>query len=208
MQNHGTLHTLWRFLRPEPEELIAFILAIISMFGIAFYHVAVQGTIGADSQSLITTLSNSRETFLAFLSQDDSWGRFFLFGVWFIIGTIVYIISWAVITLIADINRDITVSSSFVHPQSFHQSNYWFAIVMRAILRTASGIALVFYGVFWIVGLAPVWIDSFEVILMNGLSLDKGIEALIALVSIVVTLHIAFILLRVMLLRAHYAYEE
>lgn len=208
MQKHGTLHTLWRFLRPEPEELIAYTLAIISLFGIAFYHVAVQGNIGADSQSLITTLSESRETFLGFLSQDDSWGRFFLFGVWFIIGTVVYILSWALITFIVDVNRDITVSSSFVHPKSFHQSNYWFAILMRALLRTTSGIALVFYGVFWIVGLAPVWIDSFEAIMMNGLSIDKGTDALLAILSIIVTLHIGFILLRVMLLRAHYAYEK
>lgn len=208
MQEHRTIRTLWRFIRPEIEEIIAYILATITLFSLAFYHVAIQGKIGADSRDLISTLSDSREAFLSFLSQDDSWGRFFLFGLWFIIGTVVYIIAWAIITLIHDINRDIRVSSSFVHPKSFHQSNYWFAILMRGLLRLTSGIALVFYGVFWIVALAPAWIHTFELVMTTGLTLSSGTEMLLSIVSLVITLHIAFILLRIMLLRAHYSYEE
>lgn len=208
MQEHSTFRTLWRFVRPEIEELIAYIVAIITLFGIAFYHVGIQGEIGADSRDLIGSLSESREGFLSFLSQDDSWGRFFLFGLWFIIGTVVYIIAWSIITVIHDINRDITVSSSFVHPKSFHQSNYWFAILMRGLLRFTSGVALVFYGVFWVVVLAPVWIGSFETAMTAGLSVNTFLEILAAMLGIVITLHIAFILLRIMLLRAHYSYEE
>lgn len=196
---------MWRFVRPELEELIVYVSAIIVLLGIAFYQVAVQGQIGIDSQGVVSMLDASRETFLSFLSQDDSWGRFFLFGVWFIIGTVVYMLAWATITIIADLRRDIKVSSSFVHPQSFHQSNYWHAILLRGTLRLASGIALIFYGVFWIVGLAPVWIDTFANLLVAGISFEYVVQALLAVVSIVVTLHIGLILLRVMLLRSEYS---
>lgn len=207
MEQHGTLRTLWRFVRPELEELAVYIVAIMALFSVAFYQVAVRGIIGADTQGLISTLGDAKHTFLQFLSQDESWGKFFLFGVWFIIGTVVYIIAWSIITIVVDVNRDIKVSSSFVHPNSFHQSNYWLAIIVRWLLRAMSGVALVFYGVFWIIGLAPVWIDSFANVLTGGMGIHSLTELLLALLSIAVTLHIAAILLRIMLLRADYSYR-
>lgn len=208
MGNHSTLRTLWRFLRPEVEELIAYTIAVVGMFGLALYHVAVQGRIGTDSQGLISSLGDSGSQFLDFLGQDPSWGRFFLFGLWFVIGTVVYFMAWALITLIVDISRDITVSSTFVHPKSFHQSSYWSAIVARGILRAMSGIALVFYGIFWVLALAPVWLSEFELALSSPFSPENAYQVFLTLVGIALTLHIAAILLRIMLLRAHYAYED
>ncbi len=208
MENHSTVRTLWRFLRPEAEELIAYTLAVVSLFGLALYRVAVQGKIGTDSQGLISSLGDSADRFLDFLSQDPSWGRFFLFGLWFVIGTVVYFIAWALVTLVIDISRNITVSSTFVHPKSFHQSSYWSAIVARGILRIMSGIALVFYGIFWALALAPVWLDAFATALSSPFSSANAYQVFLTLVGIALTLHIGAILLRIMLLRAHYSYED
>lgn len=207
MQNHSTLRELWRFLRPESEELIGYTLVILIMLGLALYHVAVQGQGGADSQSLLATMASARDTLFDYFNQDDKWGRFFLFGFWFMIGTVVYILSWALVTFIIDINRDIQVSSSFAHPRSFHSSDFWLAIVTRFVLRATAGIALVFYSVFWLTGFAPVWLDSFEALFSGLMSLGHITNALVAFLSIAVTLHIAAVLLRITLLKSHYSYD-
>lgn len=208
MEKHSTLRQLWRFLRPEVEELITYTVAVVGLFGLALYHVAVQGKIGVDSKGIIASLQKSSDSFLDFLSQDPSWGRFFLFGLWFMVGTIVYFIAWALVTFIVDVNRDITVSSSFVHPKSFHQSSYWTAIIARGVLRTMSGVALLFYGIFWALALAPVWLESFELALSSPLGFESIYQVFLTLIGVAITLHIGAILLRIMLLRAHYAYED
>lgn len=204
----NTLATLWRFIRPEPEELVFYLLATIIMLGIAGYRVAVQGNIGEDSQSLIAALGTAKETLFGFFNTTDSWGRFFLFGFWFLIGTVTYIVAWAVITMIIDISNDIRVSSSFVHPKSFHKSDYWASILSRAILRASAGGALLFYGVFWLAAFAPVWVHSFQTLFGHGVSKTHAVDFGFALLGIGLSLHIAAILLRLMLLRAHYSYED
>lgn len=208
MQKQGTLSTLWRFIRPEPEELVAYLLVSFVLLGIAGYHVAIQGQIGSDSQDLIASFTTVKESLFNFFNATDGWGRFFLFGFWFFIGTTTYIIAWSIITMLVDLSNDIKVSSSFVHPKSFHQSDYWLSILSRIILRTAAGITLVFYGVFWILGFAPVWIISIQALFSRGTSAGHISDFISALIGVAFTLHIGAILLRLMLLKAHYSYED
>src|SRR4051812_46681462 len=112
MQKQSTLTTLWRFIRPEPEELVAYLLITFVLLGIAAYHVAIQGQIGSDSQNLLASFSTVKDSLFSFFNAEDGWGRFFLFGFWFFLGTITYVIAWAIITMIVDISNDIKVSSS------------------------------------------------------------------------------------------------
>lgn len=207
-QRQSTLATFWRFLRPEPEELIFYFLILVVMIGLAAYRVAVQGQIGSDSQDLIASFGNARESLFAYLNAHDGLGRVFLFGLWFFIGTLTYIVAWALVTMLIDLSNDIRVSSSFVHPKSFHQSEYWLSIASRIILRVASGLALIFYGAFWVVGFAPVWMHSFQTLFGRGVSQSHIIDFLAALLGVALTLHLAAILLRLVLLRAHYSYED
>lgn len=207
-QKQSTLATLRRFIRPEPEELVFYLLAIAVMLGLAGYRVAVQGQIGEDSQSLIDGLGAAKETMFGFFNTTDAWGRFFLFGLWFFIGTITYIIAWSVITMLIDISNDIKVSSSFVHPKSFHKSDFWLSILSRAVLRTAAGGALFFYGVFWLGAFAPVWVNSFQSTFGHGFTENHITDFIVGLIGVALSLHIAAILLRLVLLRAHYSYDR
>lgn len=197
-------HAMWLFLRPEIEELIVYVLTIVAMLGYAAYQVAVRGSIGADTQDLTTSFTGVRESFLSFLSQNDALGTYFLFGLWVGIGAVVYMLSWALITVLVDMSRDIRVSSSFIHPRSFHQSNYWLFVIGRNVVRIVAGITLIFYGVVWGTSFAPVWIQSFETLFAQGWTIHHSIDALIAIIGVGLTLHIGAILLRVTLLRARY----
>ena len=204
----STLATLWRFIRPESEELVFYLVALLAMLGLAGYRVAVQGQIGQDSQSLIDGLGAAKETLFGFFNMTDSWGRLFLFGFWFLIGTVTYVIAWSLITMLIDISNDIKVSSSFVHPKSFHQSDYWVSILSRVILRVAAGGALLFYGIFWLGVFAPVWVSSFQSTFGHGFTSSHITDFVFGLVGVAFSLHIGAILLRLMLLRAHYSYED
>lgn len=208
MQKQGTFATLWRFIRPEPEELVAYLFVTLILLGISGYHVAVQGQIGSDSQDLIASFSTAKESLFAFFNATDGWGKFFLFGFWFFIGTVTYVVAWSVITMLVDISNDIKISSSFVHPKSFHKSDYWLSILSRLVLRAASGITLIFYGVFWIVGFAPVWMSSFQALFARGASPGHISDFITALIGVAFTLHIGATLLRLTLLKAHYSYED
>jgi hypothetical protein len=208
MQKQGSLTTLWRFIKPESEELVAYLLITFVLLGIAGYRVAIQGEIGSDSQDLIASFQHAKELLYEFFNAADGWGKFFLFGFWFCIGTVTYIIAWSIITMLVDLSNNIKISSSFVHPKSFHKSDYWLSIVSRLVLRATAGIALVFYGVFWILGFAPVWMDSFQALFARGSSTVHISDFITALIGVALTLHIAAILLRLMLLRAHYSYED
>ncbi len=110
--------------------------------------------------------------------------------------------------MIIDLRNDLEISSSFVHPKSFHQSDYWVAIASRAVLRGAAGITLIFYGVGWIAAFAPVWTATFQALFGGGLTREHVIDSATAFIGIALTLHIAAILLRLTLLRAHYSYED
>jgi hypothetical protein len=208
MHKQGTFATFLRFIRPESEELVFYLFVTLVMLGIAGYHAAFQGQIGGDSQDLIASFTTAKESLFNFFNATDGWGKFFLFGFWFFIGTITYIIAWSMITMLIDFSNDIKISSSFVHPKSFHKSDYWLSILSRFVLRSTAGITLVFYGVFWVVGFAPVWMQSFQALFARGTSAGHISDFITALIGMVFTLHIAAILLRLMLLRAHYSYED
>ena len=208
MKQKGALSTLWRFIRPESEELVAYLFIIFLMIGIAAYKVAVQGDAGSDSQDIISSFQTAKDSLYGFFNQTDGWGRLFLFGFWFLIGTVTYVIAWSLITMLIDLRNDIEISASFVHPKSFHKSDYWASILSRVVLRVASGITLVFYSVFWLAAFGPVWLATIKALFSGGITSSHIIDSVSALIGIALTLHIAAILLRLTLLRAHYGYED
>lgn len=205
MKQEDASHVIWRFLRPEVEELVAYVVIIASMLGYALYAVTVRGAIGTDSQDLLFSITNAKQSLLEFMSQSDGLGTFFIFGLWVLIGTIVYLLSWVLITFLIDISRNVEVSSSFVHPRSFHQSDYWLSVVVRASIRVAGAIALIVFASIWATSFAPVWIVSFESLFAQGFSVANITDAVAAVVGVGLTLHIGAILLRTALLRSRYS---
>lgn len=200
-QKDSLLSTLWHFLRPGVEETIAYVATMVIIGGIATYQLAINGQIGSDSLDITASLNNAVSLTTQYMSQGSGWAKFFLFGFWFIVGGITYAIAWAAITITVDLKNDIRVSSTFIHPRSFHQSDFWLSIIARTILRAVSGIALLFYIVFWLWVFGPVWVNIDEKLINNpggsGNLLDFGLS----IIGITLTLHIATILLRLTLLR-------
>lgn len=58
--------------------------------------------------------------------------------LWFLVGAVIYILLWAAIVIIIDGYNNILVSTAFIHPKSFHQSDYWAAIAGRALIRASA----------------------------------------------------------------------
>lgn len=204
----GLLSTLWRFIRPGAEETIAYVAAMVIIGGIATYQLALNGQIGSDSLDITSSLHNALTITTQYMSQGSGWAKFFLFGFWFIIGGITYAIAWAALTITIDIRNDIRISSTFIHPRSFHQSDYWASIIARTVLRAVSGIALLFYTVFWLWVFGPVWVNSNVKLINDPGSTQNIIGFIVSIFGIAFTLHIATILLRLTLLKPNKGYFD
>lgn len=54
--------------------------------------------------------------------------------LWILIGLILVSLVWALIVVIVDTRNDIVISQAFLHPHSFHKSQYWIAAVARRLI--------------------------------------------------------------------------
>lgn len=200
-QNNGLISLFWRFIRPELDEIVLYVATAIIIFGVAIYQLAVNGQIGSDTTDITASLHNAISATGTYISQGSGWASFFLFGFWFIIGGIAYTLVWAITTIIIDIRNDLRVSETFIHPRSFHKSDFWVSIISRTLVRAFSGIALLFYSVFWLWVFAPVSVTTTERFINNPGSFSSVVNFLLAIVGVIITLHIAAILVRLTLLR-------
>jgi hypothetical protein len=198
---------LWRFVKPEIEETIVYCLFIILFGALAFYQTFIKDASGR-TQEVSEAFSLIEEKFAFITSGDDVAARIFTFGTWFMIGTVIYMIAWFLISFFSGAFHDIEVSNDYVHPRSFDKSNYWVSIGGRVVLRVAAAISLLIYSSIWIATLAPTWLASYREIFLSGIGVESTLNLLVALVGIVFSLHIGAILLRVILLRSKYFYQR
>lgn len=194
-------------MRPEIEETIVYIAAIILFGAVAFYQTIVKDITGT-TQNIAEGFSLIQEKFAFITSGDDLAARVFTFGTWFIIGTLVYMLAWFLISFASGAFHDIEVSNDYVHPRSFDKSDYWVSVIGRVILRVAAAVSLLIYISLWMATLAPAWLASYRAIFIDGFSINTGLDLLIALTGIALSLHIGAIMLRVVLLRSKYFYQR
>lgn len=193
---------LWRLIRPGGGEFIAYLMVATGLFLLSMYQAASAGLIGPESKDLITSFNDIVRSALTLTRSDDAWARVFLFGFWFLLGTLAYFLIWFTINLLVDTYNNILISAAFVHPRSFHQSDYWVAVTGRGLVRLSALIAFFFYALFWVLVLAPVWQGNFNTVIISPAS-TAGIVALATtLIGIAVSLHIGTILLRLVVLRS------
>jgi hypothetical protein len=197
----------WRFIKAEIEELIFYVIAVL-IFGItAFYQVVISNsTSQTEDISEVFTIITEKLQFIT--NGDDTAAKIFTFGLWFIIGTFVYALACFMVSFASGAFRDVEVSSSFIHPSSFHKSDFWLTIISRAIIRVGAAVSLLFYTAVWCTVLAPVWLASFKSVFIDGLELETLVSLIIAIVGIGLSLHIGAILLRLILLRSSYGYDR
>lgn len=189
-------HALWRLLRPVPEEIIFAVFIIIFAFGLAAYQLSVGGAIGSESRDAVLSLNGLvRQAIDAFDGASIA-AKALLFGFWFLVGTALYFVIWFCISLAIDIYNDIVISAAFIHPRSFHQSQYWAAIVGRTIVRGLASLALVVYLFIGLRILGPGYLHSAKAVIQHAGSTTILTFTLSSLVCIVAA-HLAVILYRV-----------
>ena len=198
---------LWRFIKPEIEETILYGVFIVLFGALAYYQTAIKDA-SRQSQEVSEAFSLIQDKFAFITSGDDIAARIFTFGTWFIIGTVVYMIAWFLISFFSGAFHDIEVSNDYVHPRSFNKSDYWVSIAGRVVLRVAAAISLLIYSSIWVATFAPTWLASYKEIFQAGITTNSAIGLLIAVVGIALSLHVGAILLRVMLLRSKYFYQR
>lgn len=202
MQQTSTtiLHGFWRLIKPQLDELTAYVGYMIVLMTVSAYQLASHGGIGSDTQGVLSSISAAVHNATAFMSQNDLSARVLLFGFWFIVGTLLYLIAWFIINLLIDAYNDVVISTAFMHPRSFHQSGYWTSVAGRLIVQISAGITLLFYSAFFLIAFTPAWVHSFRSLFSNP-TLPQIESAAIAAVSVMVMIHIGVIIFRIVRLR-------
>lgn len=192
--------TIWRFIRPRSEEMTLYACIAAALFAITVYQTALSGDLNTGAQELFSELSHAFSGSMQSIMQSIGDNKLLLFGFWFVIGTAVYILLWFVANILIDSYNNIVVSAAFVHPQSFHQSHYWTAILARGVLRVTAGIALVLYAIFWIKAMMPAFRFAYSVSL-GQLTAGSVLNGMATALVIILSLHMCTIFYRIMLLR-------
>lgn len=198
---------IWRFIKPEVEEVILYIFCIFGLAAIAFYQAVIKGT-ASTGQNLSASMNIIHNQLTFITSGNDSVAKLFTFGTWFVIGTVVYMIAWFLISFASGAFKDIEVSNNYVHPRSFNKSTFWGSILARVALQISAAISFTIYISIWISVFAPAWLSDFREIFAVSISSESLVSLLIAIIGIVFTLHIGAIIFRVMLLRSKYFYQR
>lgn len=198
---HGVMVTLRQFFKLDPEEWILFVAISVLLSAIAAYQLASNGLAGLDGQDMTSAISNAVRTVTDFFSSGSGWAHFFLFGFWFIVGSIAYFAAWFGINVAVDFYNDIVISSAFVHPRSFSRSNYWLSIASRVVLRVTAGVALIFYSIFWAAAFAPLAINRIQLLIENAGGVQQSLDVGITFVVLIFTLHVGVVLYRIMRLQ-------
>lgn len=188
--------TFWRFIRPRSEEIILYTLIAAILFVVALYDVAVSGGINIDTKELFLLLNQAANNGIATITAAIGDNKLLLFGFWFIVGAVVYILLWFIANVLIDSYNNIVISAAFVHPKSFHQSEYWAAILARTVLRTVAAIALISYTYFWFKALLPALEQAYKVSFAQ-LSAGSIINGIATTLTIILSLHICTIFYRI-----------
>lgn len=197
---------IWRFIRPEIEELAIYVMVIISMGILAFYDVLVRKN--PDSTGGVSeALSLVQDKFAFITSGDDVAAKIFTFGTWFVIGTALYALAWFIISFSSGAFKEVAVTRSYIHPRTFDKSNYWASVIGRVVLRTAAGVSFIIYCSIWISLLAPVWLASYTDS-FSSFSLSALGSLALTMIGIGLSLHVGAVLLRIVLLRSRYFYQR
>lgn len=201
------LNIIWRFLKPEIEELAVYIVILIG-FIISGFIRAASGNASVDAYGTGAALQLIEESLQFITNGSDTVAKLFTFGTWFVIGTSLYILVWFLVSFAGGAFKEVEVSSSYMHPRTFNKSSYWLAIISRLAVQISAGITLLLYITFWCAVLAPAWHASFTGLFSNGFGGTELVDASIAAVGIGLTLHIAAIIVRLVLLRSRYSYQR
>lgn len=199
-ENTRLRKTIWRFIRPRAEEMTLNTVIALIIFVTALYSTAISGQVNLDTQELFRMLEEAIANIIRTITVSIGGNRLLLFGLWFLVGAGVYIMLWFIANILIDMYNNIVVSAAFVHPQSFHQSEYWVAIAARTVLRVIAALALVSYLYFWVVILLPGWAYAYRLSL-TGLTGGSLLNGLVTTVFIITTLHVCTILYRIVTLK-------
>jgi hypothetical protein len=86
---------------------------------------------------------------------------------WGLVGLILYSLLWSLFVMFMDISSDIVVSQYFVHPRSFHKSNFWLAALSRRVIVITAYLVIGIY-ILLLLGSLPIIYNSIRMLFIQG----------------------------------------
>jgi hypothetical protein len=86
---------------------------------------------------------------------------------WGLVGLILYSLLWSLFVMFMDISSDIVVSQYFVHPRSFHKSNFLLAALSRRVIVITAYLVIGIY-ILLLLGSLPIIYNSIRMLFIQG----------------------------------------
>jgi hypothetical protein len=86
---------------------------------------------------------------------------------WALVGLTLYSLLWALFVVLIDLRNDIVVSEHFLHPRSFHKSDFWLASISRRIIIVTAYTVIAAY-IFLLLSSLPIVYDTFRDLFLQG----------------------------------------
>lgn len=192
--------TPMKLIRFTPLEILLVIGAGILVLGIGAYDQVANSLflVPEVREGFEQSIDERFDVFLGLIDQFEFSASLITGLIWNIIGAFVFIFVWMIINVVADIKNNLKISSSFVHDQSFHQSDFWGAYVLRLLFKAAIVIGLVAGTALWITVYLPTAFTAIRVVLADDAILAQIFGMLGVFVATVITLHLLVILKRLL----------
>jgi hypothetical protein len=141
--------------------LFTIIISLIALISIYMEELEIVG----DVRSMFNTVTENIGTLLDTQLATNVVTLFF----WGTIGLIIYSLFWSLFVMLFDIRSDIVVSQYFVHPRSFHKSNFWLAAMSRRVILITAYIVIGLYVILLMRSL-PIVYESVRSLFVLGLN--------------------------------------
>jgi hypothetical protein len=120
--------------------------------------------------------------------------------LWSVVGIVVYFASQLIVKSAQDIEEDVVVSVSYIHPKNFRQSNFWFSVLLQFLYALFSVTVLSI----WLLLTLTIFIPFSNVLLLIGLdsfstNMLYGIALSLSSIGVVAFAYVSlFILIRIL----------
>jgi hypothetical protein len=158
----------------KPIHIVSFTQIIIGILLGLFTVLVLNGALifkyifrfESETFSLIQSEVTSRsDTLFSNLNNFPLTASLVTMVLWSIVGVVVYFVSQFIVKSAKNIEEDVVVSVSYVHPKNFRQTHFWFSVLLQSLYAF---FAVTVLGI-WLLLSISIFIPFSSVILLIGL---------------------------------------
>lgn len=190
----------WYFVSPTVYEAIIYVLLSVVLLLLGA-HKTLTTDLGA-AQNAGSNLQLTPSDFTSILQAQNWTAVVSTVFFWGMVGLMLALVGWAMINTVIDLYNTYVVSTNFMHPRYFQQSDWWGDYLLHMAVRVVTGSIIIIYVFLLTRFIYPMWLDLFQNILGHANNAAVWLLAMLAVLGFAISMHILVVFFRIWALRA------